>query len=80
MADLFFFGDARGWDRMVLYSVVAGFWCRGDRRDGGRGGDWELCNPLWWKGAAAEMNMEGFWFACLFAMFLPCTIFQGLFG
>lgn len=26
------------------------------------------------------MNPESFWFACLFAMFLPCTILQGLFG
>lgn len=26
------------------------------------------------------MDPEGFWFACLFAMFFPCTILQGLFG
>lgn len=47
-----------------------GFWCRGDRRDDGRGGDWEFCNPLWWKGAAAEMNLESFWFE-MFVCYVP---------
>lgn len=46
---------------MMLYSVVAG----GDRCDDGRG----VCNPLWWKGAAAEMNPESFWFVCSFLLY-----------
>lgn len=58
-------------------------WCCGDRRGVGRGGDWKSATPLWWKwkGAAAEMmDPEGFWFACLLAPLLSCTILQGLFG